>query len=84
MSTIKTRLYEITTEYEGDNFCHYIGVVEGGWDDRILDTATDNKVFYFMDQDEFDQLTVGTDITGDGDVVVAIDREPVHIYEEAI
>ena len=84
MTTIKTKLYEITTEYEGDNFSHYIGVVEGGWDDRILDTATDNRVFYFMDQDEFDALTIGTDITGDGDVVIEIEREPSYIFEETV
>lgn len=82
MTTITTRLYEITTEYEGDRFSHYIGVVDGGWDDRLLDTATDNRVFYFMDQDEFDRLAVGEDITGDGDVVIEIDREPSYIFEE--
>jgi hypothetical protein len=37
-----------------------------------------------MDQDEFDALTVGTDITGDGDVVTEIEREPSYIFEEQV
>jgi hypothetical protein len=84
MSTIKTKLYEVTTEYQGDTIANYIGVVEGGWDDRLIDTATDNRVFYFMDSDEFDALTVGTDLTGDGDVVTEIDRQPSYIFEETV
>jgi hypothetical protein len=84
MSTIKTKLYEVITEYQGDTIANYIGVVEGGWDDRLIDTDTDNRVFYFMDQDEFDRLAVGTDLTGDGDVVTEIEREPSYIFEEAV
>lgn len=82
MDKITTKLYEITTEYDGGTFSHYIGVVDGGWDECLLDTATDNRVFYFMEQDEFDRLAVGTDITGDGDVVIEIDRKPSYIFEE--
>jgi hypothetical protein len=37
-----------------------------------------------MDQDEFDRLTVGTDLTGDGDVVTDIEREPSYIFEETV
>jgi hypothetical protein len=84
MSTIKTKLYEVITEYQGDIIANYIGVVEGGWDDRLIDTDTDNRVFYFMDQDEFDRLAVGTDLTGDGDVVTEIEREPSYIFEEVV
>ena len=84
MSTLTTKLYEVITEYRGDTLANYIGVIDGGWDDRIIDTATDNRVFYFMDQDEFDALTVGTDITGDGDVVTEIEREPSYIFEETV
>ena len=84
MSTITTKLYEVITEYQGDTIANYIGVVEGGWDDRLIDTDTDNRVFYFMDQDEFDRLAVGTDITGDGDVVTEIEREPSYIFEETV
>jgi hypothetical protein len=84
MTTLPTKLYEIRTEHDGDSIANYIGVIEGGWDDRIIDTDTDNRVFYFMDQDEFDALTVGTDLTGDGDVVTEIDREPSYIFEEQV
>ena len=84
MSTITTKLYEVITEYQGDTIANYIGVVEGGWDDRLIDTDTDNRVFYFMDQDEFDRLAVGTDITGDGDVVTDIEREPSYRFEEVV
>lgn len=84
MSTIKTKLYEVITKYQGDIFANYIGVVEDGWDDRLIDTETDNRVFFFLDQDEFDALTVGTDLTGDGDVVVEIEREPSYIFEETV
>ena len=84
MTTIKTKLYEVITEYQGDTIANYIGVVEGGWDDRLIDTDTDNRVFYFMDQDEFDRLAVGTDITGDGDVVTEIEREPSYIFKETV
>ena len=84
MTTLTTKLYEVITEYQGDTLANYIGVIDGGWDDRIIDTATDNRVFYFMDQDEFDALTVGTDITGDGDVVTEIEREPSYIFEESV
>lgn len=84
MSTIKTKLYEVITKYQGDTIANYIGVVEDGWDDRLIDTATDNRVFFFLDQDEFDALTVGTDLTGDGDVVVEIEREPSYIFEETV
>ena len=84
MTTFTTKLYEVITEYQGDTLANYIGVIEGGWDDRIIDTDTDNRVFYFMDQDEFDALTVGTDITGDGDVVTEIEREPSYIFEEQV
>ena len=84
MTTLTTKLYEIITEHDGDTIANYIGVIEGGWDDRIIDTDTDNRVFYFMDQDEFDALTVGTDITGDGDVVTEIEREPSYIFEEQV
>ena len=84
MTTLTTKLYEVITEYQGDTLANYIGVIEGGWDDRIIDTDTDNRVFYFMDQDEFDALTVGTDITGDGDVVTDIERKPSYIFEEQV
>ena len=84
MTTITTKLYEVITDYQGDTLANYIGVVEGGWDDRIIDTDTDHQVFYFMDQDEFDQLTVGTDLTGDGDVVTDIEREPSYVFEEIV
>jgi hypothetical protein len=84
MTTLTTKLYEVITDYQGDAVPQYIGVVEGGWDDRIIDTDTDNRVFYFMDQDEFDALTIGTDITGDGDVVTDIEREPSYIFEETV
>ena len=84
MTTLTTNLYEVITEHDGDTIANYIGVVEGGWDDRIMDTDTDNRVFYFMDQDEFDALTVGTDLTGDGDVVIEIDREPSYTYTEDV
>lgn len=84
MTILTTKLYEVITEYQGDTLANYIGVIEGGWDDRIIDTDTDNRVFYFMDQDEFDALTVGTDITGDGDVVTEIEREPSYIFEEQV
>jgi hypothetical protein len=84
MTIIKTNLYEVITEYQGDTIANYIGVVEGGWDDRLIDTDTDNRVFYFMDQDEFDRLAIGTDITGDGDVVTEIEREPSYIFEEVV
>jgi methylthioribose-1-phosphate isomerase len=84
MTTLITKLYEVITEYQGDTLANYIGVIEGGWDDQIIDTATDSRVFYFMDQDEFDALTVGTDITGDGDVVTDIEREPSYIFEETV
>jgi hypothetical protein len=84
MTTIKTKLYEVITEYQGDTIANYIGVVEGGWDDRLIDTDTDNRVFYFMDQDEFDRLAVGTDITGDGDVVTEIEREQSYIFKETV
>ena len=83
-TAITTKLYEVITEYRGDTIANYIGVVEGGWDDRIIDTDTDHRVFYFMDQDEFDQLTVGTDLTGDGDVVTDIEREPSYVFEETV
>lgn len=84
MSTITTKLYEVITKHQGDTFANYIGVVEEGWDDRLIDTETDNQVFFFLDQDEFDALTVGTDLTGDGDVVVEIEREPSYIFEETV
>lgn len=84
MTTLTTKLYEVITDYQGDSIPYYIGVVDGGWDDRIIDTDTDHRVFYFMDQDEFDQLTVGTDLTGDGDVVTDIEREPSYVFEETV
>jgi hypothetical protein len=84
MITLTTKLYEIITEHDGDTIANYVGVIEGGWDDRIIDTDTDNRVFYFMDQDEFDALTVGTDLTGDGDVVTDIEREPSYVFEEQV
>ena len=37
-----------------------------------------------MDQDEFDRLAVGTDLTGDGDVVTDIEREPSYVFEETV
>jgi hypothetical protein len=86
MATIKTKLYEVVTyhapsDWESSNL---IGVVEGGWDDRLIDTNTDRRVFYFMDQDEFDALNVGDDITGDSDVVVSINRVPDYETEETV
>ena len=84
MTTLRTKLYEVITNYQGDTIANYIGVIEGGWDDRIIDTPTDNRVFYFMDQEEFDALKVGIDLTGDGDVVTEIDRDPSYIFEEVV
>ena len=86
MKTFKVKLYSVVTYHKPTDWTseNLIGVVEGGWDDDLIDTHLDRKVFYFMDQDEFDQLTVGTDITGDGDVVIEIDREPSYIFEEVV
>ena len=89
--TFIIKLYTVTTYHEPSDWTsdNLIGVVEGGWDDWLLDTPLDNKVFYFMDQDEFDNLGIGQDITGDSDVVVEINRTPdieqqtVDIWEEA-
>jgi hypothetical protein len=81
--TFIIKLYTVTTYHEPSDWTsdNLIGVVEGGWDDWLLDTPVDSQVFYFMDQDEFDALGVGQDITGDSDVVVAINREPEIVHQ---
>ena len=86
MTTFTIRLYEVTTYHEPSDWesSNLIGVVDGGWDDRLIDTPTDLRTFYFMDQDEFDRLAVGTDITGDGDVVQSINRTPDYIVQETV
>lgn len=81
--TFIIKLYTVTTYHEPSDWTseNLIGVVEGGWDDWLLDTPVDSQVFYFMDQDEFDALGVGQDITGDSDVVLAINREPEIVHQ---
>ena len=83
IKTFIVKLYTVTTYHEPSDWTsdNLIGVVEGGWDDWLLDTPVDSQVFYFMDQDEFDALGVGQDITGDSDVVVAINREPEIVHQ---
>ena len=83
MKTIRVKLYSVVTYHKPTDWTseNLIGVVEGGWDDDLIDTHLDRKVFYFMDQDEFDALGVGQDITGDSDVVVAINREPEIVHQ---
>ena len=45
MATLTTKLYEVITDYQGDSIPYYIGVVEGGWDDRIIDPTPTTECF---------------------------------------
>jgi hypothetical protein len=78
MKTIKVKLYDVVTYHKPTDWTseNLIGVVEGGWDEDLIDTPLDLKVFYFMDQDEFNALKEGDDLTGDGDLIQEINRIP--------
>jgi hypothetical protein len=86
MDTIKVKLYEVITYHEPTDWesSNLVGIVEGGWDERLIDTHTDRRVFYFAEQDEFDELKIGDDLSGDGDIIKHINRTPDYIAEEVV
>lgn len=49
-----------------------VGVVEGGWQDWMLDTVLDRDTFFWFDN--LDDIVVGADM-GD-DVIIEIQGEP--------
>jgi hypothetical protein len=85
MPKIKTFMYPIEYTIEGnpDIYGGYIGLVKGGWDDILLDTETDHKVYYFVDSlEELRRMKVGEEICGDDDYLVSIGKKPEYISIE--
>jgi len=85
MRKIKTFMYPIEYRVDDDPnvYGSYIGLVKGGWDDVLLDTATDHRTYYFVDSlEELRSFKVGDEITGDGDYLVSIDSRPEYISIE--
>lgn len=87
MRKIKTFMYPIEYRVGSDAnvFGGYIGLVKGGWDDVLLDTATDHRTYYFVDSlEELKQFKVGDEITGDEDYLVSISARPEYISIENV
>lgn len=84
MRTAKATLVNVKIEGKGVDagspLSTTVGVVEGGWQDWMLETELDGKVFFWFD--ELADIEVGTD-TGD-DVIVEIESEPYEVELEEV
>lgn len=85
MLKLKIKAYEtvINSDWTGNGARVLIGVVQGDYPDEYFwDNWADNKIYYYLEPEEMENLKVG-DVLNDGEdfTIVSINKDQPIIYE---